>query len=481
MNINIYKYIQHVEHVRNLWILLINNTEGPNPSVFTFDVSVDPIPENYYIDDRHINKDTVIKIKVKGVINNRMTTTFVVVQGADACELPQSSINIYLPRYIIDQRENICSLDIKVIKQDAELLIPIKRIAECVQVDADAFDDHDKLEFNITYKALSTVNIPSFKDLMMHPVAMDLIGGCVRHNTSPEYHDTNADRIKCLRTVDQSVSSTFDVPVVPQGSKNLVYFSVYFDKGYVELMNNSLMSIIKHSTTDFDVLIITDESTRKLISRQPFTQLIQPKYHITPTPADGVEASKNKTLIYDFKDVDAYDKILFLDCDVVAVGDVATVFDVCELHNRLYTARGVNIDYHHHRSFHHGFDVVKQSFINEMAAARQYPFNAGQFMFRNSNIMREHFKNLNWFMRVWPGEYFFEQAFMCYYFCKAKITDDALNNKLALISTVVENSYSLRGKTLLHFTAPPLDATTKINFINSFIKKHYEQSTSSKI
>jgi lipopolysaccharide biosynthesis glycosyltransferase len=238
------------------------------------------------------------------------------------------------------------------------------------------------------------------------------------------------------------------------------------------------MSIIKHTTIDFDVLIITDEATQQLINRQPFTKHITPKYHITSTPIDGVEASKNKTLIYDYVDVDAYDKILFLDCDIVAVGDIASVFDVCVDHNKLYTARGINMAFHHHRSFHHGFDVVKQSFIDEMTDARQYPFNAGQFMLRNSNIMRKHFNNLNWFMRAWSGEYFFEQAFMCYYFCKAKITDDALNSKLALISTVVENSYSLQGKVLLHFTAPPLDATTKINFINNFITKHYEQSTS---
>jgi lipopolysaccharide biosynthesis glycosyltransferase len=275
-------------------------------------------------------------------------------------------------------------------------------------------------------------------------------------------------------------SVSTDIPLATT-SKNLVYLSVYFDKGYVELMNNSLMSIIKHATIDFDVLVITDETTQQLIAKQPFTQHIQPKYHITPTPIDGVEASKNKTLIYDYADVDEYDKILFLDCDVVAVGDIASVFDVCVDHNRLYTARGINIAFHHHRSFHHGFDVVKQVFIDEMTDARQYPFNAGQFMFRNSNIMREHFHNLNWFMKAWPGEYFFEQAFMCYYFCKAKITNDALNSKLALISTVVENTYSLRGKTLLHFTAPPLDAITKINFINNFIAKHYEQSTTSKI
>lgn len=474
MNIQIHKYIQHVKRVNNLWILVITNTEGPSPSVLVFDVKKNKITEDFFVEDHLIKDDTVIKIKVDGKINGKSQINYITVLGSNIFKKGESPINIYLPQYILDQRENIYSLEIKVIKQDTEHIIPIKRIAECVQVDASLFDDHDKLEFNIIYKTLSTTKIPSFKDLIMHPVAMDLIKGCIRRNTSKEYHDTNADRIKCLRTVDKSILETFDIPVISQGIKNLIYFSVYFDKGYVELMNNSLMSIIKHANINFDILIITDKATKKLIAKQPFAKHIRPKYHITPMPIDGVEASKNKTLIYDYVNVDAYDKILFLDCDIVAVGDIIKVFDVCIDHNKLYTARGVNIDYHHHRSFHHGFDVVRQDFIDEMTATQQHPFNAGQFMFRNSNVMRKHFRNLNWFMRVWPGEYFFEQAFMCYYFCKAKITDDALNNHLALISTVVENSYSLRGKTLLHFTAPPLDAITKINFINNFIEKNYE-------
>lgn len=473
MQIDIHKYIQHVDHVEDLWIVVVN-AEGPTPSALFFDVDVDPVPETYNLDDTNINSKTIIRLKMQHCVNGTSKITYHTIIDPNAKDLPKAPISIYIPQHIIDKRDNIHALDIKIKKKDVEIIIPIKRIDACVQVDAADFDDHDELEFCITYKVFKSEKISSFNSLIMHPAAMNLIGSCIRHNASDIFSDTNKGRQECLSAVDELITKTLASTNVPQGTKNLVYFSVYFDKGYVELMNNSLMSIIKHATIDFDVLVITDEATQQLIAKQPFTQHIQPKYHITPTPVDGVDASKNKTLIYDFVDVDVYDKILFLDCDVVAVGDIADVFDACTDHNRLYTARGNNIAYHHHRSFHHGFDVIKQEFIDEMTNARQHPFNAGQFMFRNSNIMREHFRNLNWFMRVWSGEYFFEQAFMCYYFCKAKITDDALNHKLALISTVVDNTYSLQDKILLHFTAPPLDAITKINYINQFIQKNYQ-------
>jgi hypothetical protein len=102
------------------------------------------------------------------------------------------------------------------------------------------------------------------------------------------------------------------------------------------------------------------------------------------------------------------------------------------------------------------------------------PFNAGQFLFRNSSRMREHFNNVNWFMKNWVGEYFFEQAFMCYYFCKAYLTDDSILNKyMSIISTTTTTEYSITKDTcLVHFIAPPLDAKTKLKFIDFFLKEH---------
>ena len=480
MHISIHNLIDvDLKYIKNVWVEIRKNTAGPTPAVFYHEIPINLITPDYqYFIKEHIDKNDIIQLKIWSVIDGNNSIKFIPVNKQN---IIKTNTNIYIPRHILDQKDSIQSIDIKIKKYDSEITIPIKRIDACVQVDAADFDDHDELEFCITYKFSKSEKISSFNSLIMHPTAMNLIGSCIRHNTSDVFSDTNKGRLECLSAIDDLITKTHASIDTPQGTKNLLYFSVYFDKGYVELMNNSLMSIIKHTSTNFDVLIITDKATKKLIAKQPFAKHLQPKYHITPTPVDGVEASKNKTLIYDYKGVDAYDKILFLDCDVVAVGDINKVFDACVYHNKLYTARGVNIDFYHHRSFHHGFDVIRQDFIDEMATAHQYPFNAGQFMFRNSCIMREHFRNLNWFMRVWPGEYFFEQAFMCYYFCKAKATDDALNKHLALISTVVENTYSLRGKTLIHFTAPPLDAYTKINFINNFIEKHYEQSSSSKI
>ena len=76
-------------------------------------------------------------------------------------------------------------------------------------------------------------------------------------------------------------------------------------------------------------------------------------------------------------------------------------------------------------------------------------------------------------MESWAGEYFFEQAFMCYYFCKAYLTDsNVLQKHMSIVSTVTKSEYKITKDTcLVHFIAPPLDAKTKSEFIKNFQKE----------
>jgi lipopolysaccharide biosynthesis glycosyltransferase len=238
-------------------------------------------------------------------------------------------------------------------------------------------------------------------------------------------------------------------------------------------LNQSVESILNHSTANFDLLLITDEDTKELIERQPFVKRIVPKYLLTSTPEDGVEASKNKVNIFDYTDIDNYSKILFLDCDIVAIKDISIIFNQELDQSLLYSARNLNIDYHHHKSFYHGFEFLGNDLVNEMEKIKQLPFNAGQFLFVNSNQMRNHFQNVQWFMKNWAGEYFFEQCFMNYYFCKAEMTDyTVLQESTAITSTCVNNEYNITESTcLIHFIAPPLNAIAKLDFITEFLIK----------
>ena len=57
------------------------------------------------------------------------------------------------------------------------------------------------------------------------------------------------------------------------------------------------------------------------------------------------------------------------------------------------------------------------------------PFNAGQFMFKNTNVMEGHFAAVLWLSSVWPGVFFFEQSFMNFYFTLHEmVKKEVLNN-----------------------------------------------------
>ena len=336
-----------------------------------------------------------------------------------------------------------------------------------------------KIQYRILYKTGITeiLKFPTKQSALYRSGTISGANLCIRNKTSDIYNDTDEDRKKCLDDVEEKILKTFNYSDAPIGTKNLIYYTVYFDRGYTELLDLSINSILKNSKINFDILIITDEPTKQLVDKLSFTKKISPKFLITETPFDGVAASQNKTRVFEYENINEYSNILFLDCDIVCIKDVNTIFKQNLKPDTLYTAYNLNLNYGHHKTFHHGFEMLTEDFVEEMKTNKQMPFNAGQFLFKNSERMREHFSNVCWFMESWAGEYFFEQAFMCYYFCKAYVTDpNVLQKHMSIVSTVTKSEYKITKDTcLVHFIAPPLDAKTKSNFIKNFQK---EQKTS---
>jgi hypothetical protein len=96
------------------------------------------------------------------------------------------------------------------------------------------------------------------------------------------------------------------------------------------------------------------------------------------------------------------------------------------------------------------------------------PFNSGQFLFENSIEMKMHFQNIKNLLKNWSGEYFFEQCFMNYYFCKNNLTNSFDLNEKVLVSDILGDLTKKQNKCLIHLIKPVLDAKAKINLINNF-------------
>lgn len=297
-------------------------------------------------------------------------------------------------------------------------------------------------------------------------------------NESSTYSNTKEDKQVIVDLLNQKYLDATNATIGKKGKQNLLYYSVGGNKEYFTLLKQSIESIFSTaSKINFDVLFICPDSwVADIEAIKPVNAIF--KYHIVEDTTDGVEISKNKTKIFDFVEINKYNKILFLDADILAARDIYHIFAADYEHERLYVKHNkMKVTFSSHAGNYHGLKHLSPEQMEQMKNNNQMPFNAGQFLFLNSNKMKKHFDNLNWLMGVWPGPYFFEQSFMNHYFCSYNLTNnEKLGKKVKLLSTVEPHLYNPKvdaDDILVHFIAPALNAIAKANFIEEYKNAHF--------
>ena len=285
----------------------------------------------------------------------------------------------------------------------------------------------------------------------------------------------DCDQNLVLDIVKELYLDTNNIIDAEYGSKNLIYYSV-FGSEYSRLLELSLQTIKQHSTKpNFDILIICDKNTQQIISNYNVVQYFNIIYHTIDTPSDGIESSIQKCKIFEYQNINEYNKILFLDCDIMAIKDVNIVFDQSYQSNILYTLNRQDLGIYAHNFTTHGLSNLSSDELNHLLLHNQQPFNAGQFLFKNSARMQQHFKNVMWFINNWCGEYFFEQCFMVHYFARNILTNNLLNTYILLIIAHLnkqQNKLQSNNQVLIHFAGNTLDATKKIEYIKQYFEKN---------
>lgn len=267
----------------------------------------------------------------------------------------------------------------------------------------------------------------------------------------------------------QGATIPLDTNIV--GTKNLIYFTCFGNIEYLKLLELLLRGLKKQPYQNFDLLFIADKKTADQIKKFKILKKYTVDYFIMPATDDPVEASMRKIKIYDYKKIDEYKSILFLDLDILVIGDLSKVFEERVLPNVLYVSTE-KFSHEMHKMIFYRLVEYSKNELERFIKNDIFTFNAGQFFFKNTSTMKNHFINLNKMIKNWEGEYFFEQGFLnCYFNVLALSNVFKFKEQfrfVAINQNETDRTFNSEA-VFVHFMGSTANALDKV----FFIKKYY--------
>ena len=245
---------------------------------------------------------------------------------------------------------------------------------------------------------------------------------------------------------------------------NLVYFVVGADPEYSKLTKYCINTIRCYPENDkHDIIVMCDSDYASNFKGVPA------KIHITPRNESAMQTSMRKTEIFNVPGIEKYDKILYLDSDIVISGALDDIFSLVNDPNKLYVKpEGVHTDVWWSRA-DAPYDAET---LGRFKEHNIYSFNCGQFAFKNSPEMRQHFDNVVQEMkRVFdPRIHFYEQVFMNNYFCLNDAILYDISPKCHIFNSIDE-SHEVTGAIVNHFANASCHWTRKFAHMTMFHMK----------
>ena len=220
-------------------------------------------------------------------------------------------------------------------------------------------------------------------------------------------------------------------------NKYLVYTLVNFrGKYYIDIFKVFLKALLAFSDVSaFDLCIIADELTLPVIEK--IKEIKQfPTRHYIKVPVDKTldTALFRKFDIYQHPNYLEYDRILFLDCDIIVQENIMHLFKAIKAKpNKLYVSQEGSID-----SKYWTVDAYLPQNLERMKRNNVKSFNSGTFLFIPTPAMRDHFVKAKEFGLNYKGQHFVDQSIFNYYFLRLNIAQISkyLTNKIVMFPDI---------------------------------------------
>lgn len=224
-----------------------------------------------------------------------------------------------------------------------------------------------------------------------------------------------------------ALTMTSTIPsLMPSSSRNLVYLGVFVNKDYIELLRIFFITVKLYSSLDaIDFLIITSNDFVPAINKLSNTLGIPLKTMVLDETrlAGGAFA---RLYIFEYEHIMTYDKILYLDTDIVIQGDLMNLFNET-IEDKIYGLKEGTIEHEIHGGWWFDFSTIDKNTIG---------INSGILMFKPTETMKTIFKETLDHVDELKNKTMpqcADQPFVNYHFVKANKYDIQLIDKHCLI------------------------------------------------
>lgn len=261
--------------------------------------------------------------------------------------------------------------------------------------------------------------------------------------------------------------------------KTLIYFCVFHNKGYLELLQILLASLTLFSDLNtIDILILTSSNFKEDIDRLSNTLGI--RFSIFTFKFTKLhEALCSRLYIFDYPHIMDYEKILYLDTDIIIQGNIQDLF-IHNIDTRIHAFREGNIGHPYWGG--EFFDFSKLNLAPEASG-----FNSGVLLFRPTHIVKTIFSEIVTHISeiVSSGKPLPDcpdQSLLNYYFIKNDMYNVNLMDSLVKIYSKGDDVNTIiNGNCICHFTWPIGNTENKkqrmISYFTNFLNKITTQKT----
>lgn len=240
---------------------------------------------------------------------------------------------------------------------------------------------------------------------------------------------------------------------------NCIFICVFNDQQYVNMFYLLLESIFIYGNLDdnTNILVYTPTSFMNIIKKSHLFNDKKVIFEINDTYNNIDKACKARLDIFNLPSIKNYNKILYLDTDILIKDEINKVFDVCK-EDILYALEEGVINNGHHGKILFGNEI--NNYEDKTA------FTSGILLFNNCEKIKDLFNkiNENIILKPYNGS-FYDQPYIVYTAFKYNL----YNNKI-LKSLVVNSDNNIHSnKVIHHFPGGPGAYEHKIHSMTIFL------------